>query len=246
MTVPQPSIPSNTGKYEMPAPFLARLAGSFTGARASLLALLAVVSMTLLFTEGEMPLVAALQVAVALQRDGAPSRSPDVCTSAVLNRAPLPFNSFDGRPAGYSEAEALQILCAMRVSNEAARRAYLDRHFPFDMAFAVSYALAFSGLLLFLLRAYGLERSAVRFVAIVPLLAGLLDAAENLAVRGLVVGELPPNPILVRIASSVTVLKFGFVCLTVTTVFVGLLWYLLQNSIHTAVSGDRNRSSGLA
>jgi len=218
-------------------PALARIAQWCTAPRVVLLAAAAVVSMLALILAAEIPMASALQTAVALEKAGMPAPPFPQCTTAGLAKRENPLRPFDGRACGYTAPQALQILCAMEADGGAGKAAYLKRHFPLDMLFALLYGPALAAIYLYLLHAYGWHKSPLRYLALVPLVGGFLDLAENLVVRTLVQAGPPPDAARVGIASMLTVAKYAAVNVSFLVTFAFLLWYLITGSLRPSSAG---------
>jgi hypothetical protein len=202
-----------------------------TGPRVALLAFIAVSSMFALILFAEVPLVSDLQVAVALQKAHAQAPMPSECAKSTLSNLSEPLRSFDGRKAGYGANDALDILCAMQMNGEAAKRSYLNWHFPLDMIFALCYGPALAALWLYSIRGFNWIPNWVKYVSVVPVLGCGFDLAENIAVRSLVVAGPPGDAGRIHLASTLTQIKYVFVSLSVTLTLTLLFSYLVLNSI---------------
>ena len=208
---------------------LQRLAYWCTAPRVTLFAILAVGTMLVLFLEAEMPLSNALQVAVALHRiEDCAGTTPKGLSAS----SPPYLRSFDERVDGYSDVDVVKtILCGMQSDNNRGKDIYVTRHFPIDVFFAVTYSIAFAAIWLFLLQAYQLTDSALRYVAVIPLLAGVFDIAEDLGVLALVERGLSPYPSVVSAASWFTVIKFYLFVSSALIIFSFLLWFLVSGAL---------------
>lgn len=200
-----------------------------TAHRVTLLSVFAVLSSLALILNAEIPLASSLQIAVALQKAGVVTGAPIICDGKLL-RLDEPLESFDPRKHGYTEAEALQILCAMSANGEAGKKAYLYIHFPLDMIFLLLYGPAIAAIWLFLMRELNWPL-IFRTLAVLPLFASLCDFAENLTVRQLVLGGPTGALANVRIASLFTQTKYACVLGSIVPALVLLLWYLGSRSL---------------
>jgi len=187
--------------------------------------------MLVLILHAGLPMLTALDVAVALQKADPGRPLPHGCNSAMLTSAEQPLGSFDGRTWGYGYAQAQTILCAMEANGGEGKRMYLDRHFPLDIVFPLLYGPALAMLFLYLVGYYGWRGRALRYFALVPIAAALFDLAENTAVRLLVLAGPPPDAGLVTIASTLTVIKSALGWLSLIVTLGLLLWYLVTRSL---------------
>ena len=210
---------------------LERISAACTGPRVALLALLAIVNMLVLILHAELPMVGAMQVAVALQKADPTRPLPQHCDAANMVGSPDSIAAFDGRKSGYRVVEVQAILCAMEANGGQGKQFYLERHFPIDMVFPLLYGPAMAALYLFLLRQYTWPPRALMYLALVPLVAAALDIAENLSVRSLVVGGLPASERLVTLSSALTVAKYALVQSSAIVTLVFLSCYLLAQSV---------------
>lgn len=210
-----------------------------TGPRAALMGALAVLATLTLIMQAEIPLSGALQAAVAGERARLGADDARACGAAVgASRSALachqgPLASFDGRAGGYGEAEARLILAAMALNGEAGKRAYLERHWPLDMAFPFFYGPAIAVIWLYLVGAWGLPR-AFGVLALAPLVAGGLDLAENLSVRALVEAGAAATIADIEQASTLTVWKYRSLLVGAAPTTALLFAYLLRRSLRAS------------
>jgi hypothetical protein len=204
-----------------------------TAPRVALLAFLAVFAMFILILHAECPLQAALQRVVVLQQARQDAKLSPVCQGVDFRGYSLdrPMNSFDGRPDGYDRDEAGRILCAMHADSRAAGDIYLWRHFPLDMIYAGFFGLTFAALWLFLVGAFGWQRSGLQYLALLPILGGLLDWTENLSVLFLVWHGPPGNETIISFASIITQAKWWVDRVSAIAVLGLLAAYLVRHSL---------------
>jgi hypothetical protein len=201
------------------------------GPRVALISTLAMLSMFSLILFAEVPLFSNLQVAVALWKALPQAPLPKGCENSTLHTLSEPLESFDGRQSGYGLHDALNILCAMEMNGEAAKRSYLDRHFPLDMLFPLLYGPALAALWLYLTRGYHRIPKWLRYFSVIPLLATVFDWAENIVVRALVLAGPPGDADRIYLASKLTELKYKLVNISAIPVLLILCLYLIQNSV---------------
>jgi len=138
---------------------------------------------------------------------------------AVAQYAPG-LTLFDLSPGGYSYDQALILLSALGATG---RDVYLKVQLPLDFIYPALFALTYSLLIVWALQRYPYLSRKVRWLALLPILAGLFDYAENVGIIMMLTRfpELPEG--LVRAASFFTVVKSA--CTTVY--FIGLLLVLV-------------------
>ena len=90
----------------------------------------------------------------------------------------------DMQPLGYTPVYARSLLEALGAEG---RTAYLYRQIPVDMIYPGLFAVTFSQLLAWLFRVGLSEASRVNNLAVVPILAGLFDYAENVGIGTMLV-----------------------------------------------------------
>jgi hypothetical protein len=214
-----------------------QMLGWCTAQRVALLVFCAVFSLLLLLMKAELPLASALDAAVAVS-GMRPGATPPPCDAANFAGYSLaePLISFDGRSAGYGPEVALTILCAMTVNGGVGTQAYLNLHFPLDMVFPFFYGSALAVLWLFLLKQFGWPASVLKYLALVPIVAAVLDLAENLSVRMLVVGGPPGDSQLIQFASVLTTAKWCLAASSAVAILGFLFVYLIYGSLRAPVS----------
>jgi hypothetical protein len=104
---------------------------------------------------------------------------------------------FDLRPGGYDVAAAAAYLDRI---GDAGRAWYAHRVIPADLAFAALFTAALG---------LGARLLSARWLVVPAALPGLIDLAENLALRALLTAPPgPPDPALVARASALTQAKW--------------------------------------
>jgi hypothetical protein len=98
------------------------------------------------------------------------------------------------------------------------------------MVYPVLYGPALAGLYLFLLGNFGAGSHRLKYLALVPIAAAVLDLVENLVVRSLVVAGPPPDETAVTVAAVLTVSKGVLLVSSAVVTLALLLWYLVRES----------------
>lgn len=126
----------------------------------------------------------------------------------------------DMMPGGYNAGFVVDLLDSL---GEEGRSFYLTRQLPLDFiypaAFAVTYALVF----LFLLRKINRQDSVSKFIALLPVIAGLADYLENIIIIAMLKTYPDISERLVQFSSSVSIVKAS----ATTAYFVSLIFLLV-------------------
>lgn len=86
---------------------------------------------------------------------------------------------FDVRMIGYTPEYARQLLSAL---GSEGRQVYLTQQIPLDMIYSLLFAMSYSVLTAYLLHRLSWFEGPAFYLAMLPLIGGLLDGCENLAV----------------------------------------------------------------
>jgi len=133
--------------------------------------------------------------------------------------------AFDMRPTGYSYADALALISALR---QEGRRVYLTMQIPLDTVYPALLAISSASSLYWLSQPFGSTARWYRAVAAVAYLAAIADYAEN----GLIVWMLNAGPsvpeALVTAASLASVSKSIFSTVVFTTLLIALAEFALR------------------
>jgi len=119
---------------------------------------------------------------------------------------------FDLSLGGYS----IKLLTTL---GAAGRECYLTVQLPLDFVYPALFALTFSSLVVWAAKKYGFTWSKIFWLALLPLVAGLFDYAENVGIVLMLTRYPEVSEGLVQTASFFTVVKSA--CTTVY--FVGLI-----------------------
>lgn len=151
----------------------------------------------------------------------------------IMNGTNLPFStpSIEHHSAGvrildmqllYGPAEAHQLFEALGTEG---RRAYLMLHLMPDMVFPITYALVFAFTSAwFLVRLLPLNHR-LQWLSLTPLISGLADILENLAIVVANVSYPTRMDWLIHVASLLTKIKFGLMPIGVVLLgIMGLTW----------------------
>ncbi len=122
---------------------------------------------------------------------------------------------FDMSPAGYSYAQAIELLQSLGVDG---RNAYLAVQIPLDFVYPAMFIVSYAFLITWILKQYLPRDSKLFFLAFVPVLAGIFDYLENFSIISMLNSFPDASERLVTRASSFTIAKSGF-----TTVFFVIL-----------------------
>ncbi|MEE9426865.1 MAG: hypothetical protein V3V25_01835 [Paracoccaceae bacterium] len=126
--------------------------------------------------------------------------------------------AFDMRPLGYSETAAREFLAAL---NEQGRDFYLNIQHRIDLVFIGLLALTLGIAIYFLFpTAPGIVNA---MLILLPFMAALFDYVENSRVAVLLTSNLESiTAQQIAAASQATVLKFGFIAVSMGIILVGL------------------------
>src|SRR5437588_850426 len=100
-------------------------------------------------------------------------------------------------------------------------------HLLFDLLYPVSYTLFFASSFLLLSRHMRLVPWLWRWTAVLPWVAGGSDLVENAAIISMVWSYPTPRPLLARLTSVATRLKWGFVFASELLWLAGVIAWLL-------------------
>lgn len=122
---------------------------------------------------------------------------------------------FDMSPAGYSYAEAIELLESLGPNG---RDAYLSIQIPIDLLYPAMFAVSYALMITWIFKQGLAKHSRVYLLAFVPVFAGLFDYLENACIV-LMLNAFPDvSDNLVTVASSFTIVKS-----ILTTVFFSVL-----------------------
>ena len=111
---------------------------------------------------------------------------------------------FDMMPAGYDLTYAVSFLQAI---GEQGRSYYLTRQIPLDLLYPGLFAVSYGAMWLWLFAKLSVSRDTFRGIALIPVVVGLTDYAENASIVGML-KTFPQMPeTLVSGASALTVAK---------------------------------------
>lgn len=113
---------------------------------------------------------------------------------------------FDMSPAGYGYDHALALLTTL---GEAGRDAYLTIQLPIDFVYPGLFAITYSLLLTWAFKNYLASDSRLYLLSSLPVLAGLFDYLENVAIITMLRGFPDLSQQLVHLSSTMTIIKSG-------------------------------------
>lgn len=128
---------------------------------------------------------------------------------------------FDMSPAGYSYAEAIELLKTLGLEG---RRAYLTVQLPIDLVYPLMFAISYSLLITWVLKQFLPKQSRWFLVAFIPVLAGMFDYLENAVVASMLHVFPDVSETLVAIASSFTIVKSGLTTLFFVVLLAALVY----------------------
>ena len=134
---------------------------------------------------------------------------------------------FDMSPAGYSYAEAIELLKSLGPKG---RNAYLTIQIPIDLVYPAMFGVSYALMITWILKQGLPKQSRVYLLAFVPIFAGLFDYLENASIVAMLYAFPDVSENLVKIASSFTIAKSGlttlfFLVLLASLVYLGI-WRL--------------------
>jgi len=113
---------------------------------------------------------------------------------------------FDLSPTGYSHLYAMTLLNAL---GDEGRYTYLYRQLPLDFIFPGLFAISCSLMLSWLFAKCFRPESAVFYLCLVPVAAGLFDYLENIGIVRMLLTYPHVTELNVSLASTMTILKSG-------------------------------------
>lgn len=132
---------------------------------------------------------------------------------------------FDLSPAGYSFQQAYTLLETL---GETGRNVYLTQQLPLDFIYPGLFAFAYSLFLTWLFAKSFSADSKMFALALVPVLGGLFDYLENIAILVMLISFPHLSPGLVGLASTFTLLKGLFTTLFFLLLFLGSIAWLVS------------------
>ena len=128
---------------------------------------------------------------------------------------------FDMSPAGYSYAEAIELLKSLGLDG---RNAYLTIQIPIDLVYPAMFGVSYALMITWILKQGLPKHSRVYLLAFVPVLAGLFDYLENASIVAMLYGFPDVSENLVTSASSFTIAKSGLTTLFFVVLLVSLVY----------------------
>jgi len=128
---------------------------------------------------------------------------------------------FDMSPAGYSYAEAIELLKSLGLDG---RNAYLTIQIPIDLVYPAMFAVSYALMITWILKQGLPKHSRAYLLAFVPVLAGLFDYLENASIVVMLFGFPDVSESLVTSASSFTIAKSGLTTLFFVVLLVSLVY----------------------
>jgi len=111
---------------------------------------------------------------------------------------------FDLSPAGYSHQDAMTLLDAL---GDAGREAYLYRQLPLDALFPGLFAISGCLMLAWLFAKCFRPESAIFYLCLIPVAAGLFDYLENVCIVRMLITYPHVTELNDMLSSSMTILK---------------------------------------
>lgn len=139
---------------------------------------------------------------------------------------------FDMSPAGYSYAEAIELLKSLGPKG---RNVYLTIQIPIDLVYPAMFGVSYALMLTWILKARLPKNSRIYLLAFVPIFAGLFDYLENASIVSMLYAFPDISENLVTTASSFTIAKSVFT----TLFFLVLLLALVYLAIWRLKNGQR-------
>ena len=165
--------------------------------------------------------------------------SPASPVGAVLQKdIPKDVKIMDLRQT-YSPAEAYGVLDKL---GGAGRSAYLRNLMTIDVALPLLYSSAFSVLIAFLLKKTGTRNKMIRWIALVPLVNGAFDLAENAAVSLMILNYPKQIDLLAMNAAFFTMAKWSLMNAVYYIVLAEFAW-LTFNSLKDMIDRKKVRAN---
>ena len=140
---------------------------------------------------------------------------------------------FDMSPAGYSYAEAIELLQSLGPDG---RNAYLTIQIPIDLVYPAMFAVSYALMITWIFKQGLPKHSRVYLLAFVPILAGLFDYLENAGIVAMLYAFPDVSENLVTSASSFTIAKSGFTTLFFLVLLVSLIYLAIWRMKERATS----------
>lgn len=128
---------------------------------------------------------------------------------------------FDMSPAGYSYAEAIELLKSLGPDG---RNAYLTIQIPIDLVYPAMFGVSYALMITWILKQGLSKHSRVHLLAFVPVFAGLFDYLENASIVAMLYAFPDVSENLVASASSFTIAKSGLTTLFFLVLLVSLVY----------------------
>ena len=128
---------------------------------------------------------------------------------------------FDMSPAGYSYAEAIELLKSLGPDG---RNAYLTIQIPIDLVYPAMFGVSYALMITWILKQGLPKHSRLHWLAFVPVFAGLFDYLENASIVAMLYAFPDVSENLVTIASSFTIAKSGLTTLFFLVLLVSLVY----------------------
>jgi len=133
----------------------------------------------------------------------------------------------DMLPAGYDFEYVNNLFLAL---GEEGRSAYLFQQIPLDMVYPFLFGVAYSLLLVFLLKKLDKTETSWFYLAYLPLISGFSDYAENIGIITLL-NQFPDiSETTVKVSKVCSLVKSSsttvyFVALLIVLIWVGISWF---------------------
>lgn len=146
---------------------------------------------------------------------------------------------FDVRMIGYTPEYAMQLLSAL---GSEGRLVYLTQQIPLDMIYSLLFAMSYSVLTAYLLHRLSWFEGPAFYLVMLPLIGGLLDGCENLAVMTML-NQFPDLSNKTAIlANYLTRTKFAFSMPALMSIVI-LLIIFVAKMIWQAIHKQQSKES---
>jgi hypothetical protein len=131
---------------------------------------------------------------------------------------------FDMMPMGYDHPYALSLLSTL---GEAGRDIYLYNQIPLDLVYPFLFGISYCLIFAFFLNRINKIDSALFYLCLLPLIAGVADYLENAGIISMLVSYPDVSPGLVQTTSTFSVIK----SMSTTLFFIALIGILIALGI---------------
>lgn len=132
---------------------------------------------------------------------------------------------FDMRPQGYSVTYAQELLDSL---GDSGRTVYLTRQLPLDFIYPALFMATYTLLLSYVFKRAFATDSFVHVFVFVPILAGIFDYLENIAVIVMLTMYPDFSRTMALVSSAFSIIKSGLTSAFFLLLFVGLAKWLVE------------------